>query len=145
MGKFFGTYNRTLDTKNRLQIPSKLLNELPKNFFMLRGFEGCISLYLENDFNNLVNKLSSLNFLEENNRAYIRLTLSSVNELEVDSHGRISLSKQLIETYKIQKDVIIIGLIDHFEIWDKETYLTYEKKQSSHYEDIAENIGKKEE
>ncbi len=144
MGKFFGNYSRTLDEKNRLQIPSKLLKDLPEKFYVLKGFEGCLSVYLEEDFNSLMEELSALSYREPAKRAYVRLTLSSVNELEVDSHGRISISKELIDRYNIGKEVILLGALDHFEIWDKDSYNAYEDKFSSEYEEIAKALDERE-
>ncbi len=142
MGIFFGTYTRTLDEKNRLQVPSKLIASLPTKFYLLKGFEGCLSVYLESDFSKLVESLSKLSYLEAKSRAYVRMTLSSVNELEVDSHGRIALGKEIVETCKIGKNVTIIGALDHFEIWDEEAYATYLSQNEGRYEDIAEGLGK---
>lgn len=142
MGIFYGTYERTLDEKNRLQIPSKLLNALPKKFYVLRGFEGCLDVYLEDDFNRLADDLSSLSYRDPKSRAYVRLTLASVTELEVDSHGRISLCKNLIDAYRIGKNVTIIGALDHFEIWDSLSYEKYERENASSYEAIAESLNK---
>ncbi len=142
MGIFFGTYSRTLDEKNRLQIPSKLIGELPHSFYVLKGFEGCLSVYLENDFTKLVEELKKLSYLEEKSRAYLRLTVSSVNELEVDPHGRLLLSKDLVEAYKIGKNVTIIGALDHFEIWDSEKYASYLSSHEGDYEALAEVVGK---
>lgn len=144
MGKFYGTYARTLDEKNRLQVPSKLVKELPDKFYVLRGFEGCLDVYLEEDFLRLTDDLSTLSYRDPKSRAYVRLTLASVVELEVDSHGRISLYKGLVDSYKVGKDVTLIGALDHFEIWDTLAYQKYEEEQASHYEELAQNLGKEE-
>lgn len=125
MGKFFGTYSRTLDDKNRLQIPTKLIGQLPSRFYVLRGFEGCLSVYEEEEFQKLLEKLQNLSYLDEESRAYIRLAASSAAELDVDSHGRVALSKQLVDDYRIGKDVTIIGVLDHFEVWDATSYAKY--------------------
>lgn len=142
MGIFFGTYSRSLDEKNRLQIPSKLLSPLPSKLYSIRGYEGCLSIYLESDFLSLAQKLSSLSYEESKSRAYIRLALSSVSEMEIDSHGRLPLGKELIDLYHIGKNVIIIGVLDHFEIWDEGAYLDYQKKNSGEYEALAEDLRK---
>ena len=47
---FFGTYQRNLDNKFRLQLPNKLVKEMPEHFYLLRGFEGALSIYEEKDF-----------------------------------------------------------------------------------------------
>lgn len=142
MGIFFGTYSRTLDEKNRLQVPSKLVSDLPDKFYVLKGFEGCLGVYLEDEFHRLLDDLSSLSYREEKSRAYVRLTLASVTELEVDSHGRLPLGKDLVDSYHIGKDVVLIGALDHFEIWDANAYRNYESENASHYEELAEHLGK---
>lgn len=137
MGKFFGTYYRTLDEKNRLQIPSKLVKEMPSRFFVLRGFEGCLSIYEEEQFNALLNRLESLSYLDETARSYVRLASASASEMEVDSHGRITVSSDLAKSYGIGSDVAIIGVLDHFELWDKSAYEKYLAEKAPSYEELA--------
>lgn len=140
MGKFFGTYNRNLDSKNRLQIPSKLVKEIPDKFYLLRGFEGTLAIYEEKEFNEFLSKLEAMSYMEPKARTYLRLSLSSVDILEVDSHGRITLSAAVTSMYKISNEVTIIGVLDHFEIWDRKTYEEYQKNNVSSYEKIAEDL-----
>lgn len=138
VGNFFGTYSRTLDDKNRLQIPTKLVESMPSRFYVLRGFEGCLSVYPEENFQKLLANLQSLSFNDEANRAYIRMALSSACEMDVDSHGRIALTKQLVDDYKIGKNITIIGVLDHFEIWDEASYKQYLLTNSKDFESLAE-------
>ena len=90
VGMFFGTYQRNLDNKFRLQLPNKLVKEMPEHFYLLRGFEGALSIYEEKDFQKYLSSLEKMSFLEEKARTYMRLALSSVEVLDTDSHGRIS-------------------------------------------------------
>jgi MraZ protein len=142
MGKFFGTYSRTLDEKKRLQIPTKLVKEMPRSFYVLKGFEGCLSLYEEDEFNALMAKLESLSYLDKTARDYVRLSSASVMELEVDSHGRITLPTELATTYKFSNDVVLIGVLNHFELWDKAAYESYLAEKSPLYESLAEGSSK---
>jgi len=137
VGNYFGTYSRTLDDKGRLQIPSKLVGGKAKRFFILKGFEGCLSVYEEDGFNTLLAKLQSMNFLDEDARNFIRLTSASVQTLDVDSHGRVLLSKQTLDDYRILKDVTLIGVLDHFEIWDSTSYARYQLQNAGNYEMLA--------
>jgi len=137
VGNFFGTYSRTLDDKNRLQIPTKLVESMPSRFYILRGFEGCLSVYPEDSFLELLKSLKSLSFLDEESRTYIRLAASSAAEMPVDSHGRIALTKQLVDDYRIGKEITIIGVLDHFEIWDSVSYAKYLLAHSHDYESLA--------
>ena len=142
MGRFFGTYQRTLDAKLRLQIPTKLVKDMPSRFYLLRGFEGSLSLYLEEDFNLYLSTLSKLSYLDSNAIAYVRLASSSVEILEVDSHGRINIGSEIAKRYSISNEVTIIGVLDHFEIWDKKSYEEYLKANEASFESIAEDLSK---
>ena len=142
MGNYYGRYERTLDERGRLQLPSKLFgNALPKSFFTLKGFEGCVSIYEKAAFDSLLSELSQKSYLVKNNRSFIRATLDSVKELEVDAHGRITISKDLSERYEIKSAVVVLGVIDHFEIWDQEKYEAYLKDAKANYEQLAEEMG----
>lgn len=138
MGIFVGTYYRSLDEKGRLLIPSKLKSEGTTSYFMLKGFEGCIAVYEKDEFERLIASLKALDFKKEENRAYIRLASASINELPLDSHNRVLIGKGILDNYRIGNDVTIIGVLDHFEIWDNVAYAQYQIANDSHYEELAE-------
>lgn len=137
MGNFFGTYRRTLDAKGRLQVPSKLLLPGLKGLYLLRGFEGCLSVYEEEAFQGLVEKLKGMNFMDPDARQFIRMASASVQELKLDSHGRITLGKDTLMDHGIKEEVVIIGVIDHFEIWDPMSYAHWQMEHSLQYESLA--------
>ena len=62
---FFGSYSHSLDDKNRLMIPSKMRESLSSKLFMMRGFDGAISVYEQDAFNALMAKLEKMAFLKE--------------------------------------------------------------------------------
>lgn len=137
MGKFFGTYLRTLDSKNRLQVPSKLVSEMPERFYALRGYEGSLSIYEEEDYQRLMARLDTMSYEKAENRHFIRLLASSINILEVDSHGRITINSDLVKLGNIHQDVVILGVVDHFELWDRISYEKYLAEQAPKFEELA--------
>lgn len=137
MVNFFGTYSRTLDEKGRLLLPAKLAAGKIKRLYVLKGFEGCLSVYLQDEFEKLMQNLQSLDYGDPEKRAYIRLASASVNELEVDSHGRILLGRSLLKDYGLSNDVTIIGVLDHLEIWDPTAYAKYQLAGSASYDYAA--------
>ena len=143
MGKFLGTYNRSLDSKMRLQIPSKLVKELPERFYAVRGFDGCFSVFLEDGLNRLLDKLEGMDFFGKKERDLIREISSSAKEMEVDSHGRITIDHDLAEKYRIGQEVTVIGVIDHFEVWDRGRYEEYKAAAESGFELEAEELASK--
>lgn len=139
---FFGNYSHALDEKNRLVIPRKMREQLGSKVFIMKGFDGALSIYHESAFSKLVEQLEKLQFNHKKERDYLRIQLASVVELEFDRLGRIIIPGQLLNKYHIGKDVLIVGVGDHIEIWNQTLYEEYAKSVEQSFEDIAEEIGK---
>ncbi|MCD8195266.1 MAG: division/cell wall cluster transcriptional repressor MraZ [Coprobacillus sp.] len=140
----FGRYEHTLDDKGRLMIPSKFRSELGSTLYIMKGYDGALSIYKQSTFESLSSEIESYSFEKRNSRAFIRTRLSSTYELEVDKLGRITLPSALLSRYGIGKDVIVLGVNDHMEIWDRDKYLEYESKCDASDEETAENLVKDE-
>ena len=144
---YFGTYEHSLDDKGRLLIPRRLKDGLNEGslLFIMKGYEGCISVYNEDEFNKLVKECSSISFNKKNSRAYLRMMLSSVVDLKVDKVGRIQIPTPVLAKDEIGKQVVIIGVGDHFEIWDLVKFNEYQKEANDNFESIAESLEKEDE
>ena len=139
---YFGYYEHTLDDKGRLSLPRRLREGLSEGslLYILKGFEGCLSVFNELEFQKVCEEANSISFNKKNSRSYLRIMLSSVVELSLDKVNRIQLPTQILNKYQISRNVALIGVGDHFEIWDLESYKTYEKEALKHYEEVAETI-----
>lgn len=136
----FGHYEHTLDEKGRLVIPRKLRDELGQLVYILKGFDGALAVYQATKFEELASQIDKMPFNKASTRSYIRAQLSSACDLEVDKMGRVQLPTHLLNKYSIGKDVVILGVGDHMEIWDKSAYEEYEKNMDKDFEDIAEEL-----
>ena len=139
---FFGSYSHSLDDKNRLVIPSKMRNELGVHLYIMKGFDGAISMYPEKAFEKLMMEFNSLPFNKKDARSYLRTQLATTSELEIDKAGRVIIPNTLLEKYNISKSVMVIGMGDHIEVWDSKVYEAYEAEADKNFEDIAENLTK---
>ena len=137
---FFGLYEHTIDEKNRLMVPRKMRDEAGVKLFIMKGFDGALSIYKANAFEKLVSETENLPFNMRNSRDYIRATLASAFEIDVDRQGRIQIPTTLMNKYNITKEVVVIGVGDHFEVWSKQAYDEYEKRVNDSFESIAENL-----
>ena len=139
---YFGYFEHTLDDKGRLSLPKRIKEGLLENasLYVLKGFEGCLSVYNESEFNKLCQECEKISFNHKNSRSYLRIVLSSVVQLNLDKVGRIQLPSQILSKYNIKKDVVILGVGDHFEIWDSEIYKAYELDANENFESIAEKM-----
>lgn len=135
---FFGTYSRNLDPKGRLMLPRELGIEGGATLYVMKGFEGCVSIYKEEAFNKMVEKLSTLDYTDPSTRTYVRLASASMKKLPVDKTGRVLLGADLLKDYAIGKEVTLLGVIDHLELWDAGSYASYLLSNGRDYDALAE-------
>lgn len=142
---YFGSFVHNLDEKGRLMIPRKMREELGYKVYIMKGFEGSLSLYNEDRYQELVKEFSRLSFNQAKVRDYLRLQFASTYEMDVDKLGRVQLPTALLNKYNISKEVMVLGIGDHIEVWDKAKYEEYENSIRDSFEDIAEDIDAKRE
>ena len=123
---FIGEYESTVDSKGRFLLPSgfkKQLPEMDKALFVLnRGFEKCLTLYPIQSWKPLYEKISMLNDFDPKVREFRRYFLNGAVQIELDSAGRILMSKSLMEYAGLGKDIVLVSAVNKIEIWDKEKY-----------------------
>ncbi len=136
----FGNTLHNLDNKNRLVIPRKFVNKLGNKVYILKGYEGCLSLFSEDAFKTYINNLSKYDFEKKNSRDVIRVALSSVYELEIDSKNRIQLPCDLISKYQISNSLMVVGVNDHLELWNKDKWNEYISVAEESYEQNSERL-----
>ncbi len=137
---FFGSYEFNIDDKGRVVIPSKMRDEVGSKLYLIKGFEGCISLYKEEDFQKYISKIQSLPYEKSKVRKYTRLLLSSVVELNIDRQGRMLIPVKTLKEYKIGDRAMILGEIDHIEIRDLDSWNSYKEESSKDFELDAESL-----
>lgn len=142
---FFGSYEYQLDEKNRLIVPAKFRGQLGTTVYILKGYDGCISIYTEADFQKYITRLENLPFEKEKARLHQRVLLGSVDELNIDKQGRLQIPLKTIKKYGITKEVVILGVLDHLEIWSREKYADYINENEEEFEKNAEDLLKDEE
>ena len=142
---FFGSFAHTLDEKGRLMIPRKMREELGYKVYIMKGFDGSLSLYNEERYQKLIEEFTKLSFNQQKVRDYLRLQFASTYEMEVDKLGRVQLPTALLTKYNISKEVLVLGIGDHIEVWDKAKYEEYENGIRDEFESIAEEIDTKKE
>ncbi len=140
---FYGSYFHTLDDKNRLYLPSRLRQNAGERLYILKGYDGTLAIYSEESFKKYTDELSSLSFADHLSRDVARVALSSVYELEFDKANRIQIPTALVERYEITKDVVVLGVIDHIEIWSKDKWEHYLKDNEKDFEVKSEQLLKK--
>ena len=119
---FTGEYHHNLDAKGRLIIPAKFRDQLGTEFTVTRSLDGCLAMYAAKEWEILENKLSALPMTNEKARGLKRFLLGSANTCELDKQGRILIPPVLRDTANLDKDITLLGVGDHIEIWNADLY-----------------------
>lgn len=115
---FSGKANHNVDAKGRLFIPASFREELGERFVVAKGFgEPYLIIYPMREWESLISKIDALG-LGKDIRGLKRYVMISSNPTEMDSQGRIVLSKEHREFAGLGKEVTLIGMKDTVEIWD---------------------------
>ena len=136
---FIGEYHHSIDEKGRLTIPSKLREDLGEQFILTRGLDGCLFIYPNNEWNNVINKYKELPNIKEA-RNFMRFFLSGAVNCELDKQGRINIPSPLIKYSNLLKDCIIIGVNDRLEIWSKENWESFVSENEQSFSDMADHL-----
>ncbi|MGH8378454.1 MAG: division/cell wall cluster transcriptional repressor MraZ [Gammaproteobacteria bacterium] len=125
---FRGVNNLTLDAKGRLAVPSRYRESLVEacNSQLVvtidRGYY--LLIYPLPIWEEIETKLAHLPSLHPQVRELQRLLVGHATEVGMDSHGRVLLPQELREFAKLERDVVLLGLMNKFELWDKATWDT---------------------
>ena len=119
---FSGEYHHSLDTKGRLIVPAKFREILGSRFWIGKGFDQCLQIYDEEDWEAFSNSLKALPKNSDKARKLVRYFMSGTVEVEIDKQGRILLPQVLRDRAGLDKDITLLGVGDHIEIWDTNTY-----------------------
>ena len=139
---FHGTFDHTLDSKNRLTVPSKLRTAFAEGAFLVRSTERCISLYPSATYSAQTEAaLSGLNPLHPQARELRRYFHSNASQVELDSAGRVMLSARQLEHAGIERDVVVIGAGDCLELWDPSIWAAYDQDLTARAPDITASLG----
>jgi MraZ protein len=139
-----GEYEHTLDDKNRLTLPAKFRNSFPEGLVVTRGMDGCLYLYGRPDWDRLVeSRLGVLDPMSRDDRMIQRYFFSSAAEAAPDKQGRIMIPAALARHAGLQRDVVVAGVFDHLEIWDRDAWRAQLKDVEGRAEDVAERLAAK--
>ena len=117
---FTGTYQNSIDSKNRMIIPSRYRDQLGGHCMLTRGFDRCLYIYSMDDYEVLVNKSRKLPQSDRDVRKFIREFFSNTEECHLDSQGRILIPQHLRDYAGINKNLVTKGALDKIEIWSTE-------------------------
>ncbi|MHB8254838.1 MAG: division/cell wall cluster transcriptional repressor MraZ [Acidiferrobacter sp.] len=125
---FRGVNNISLDSKGRIAIPTRyregLLARCAGQLIMTVDRDHCLLLYPLPEWEVIEAKLVRLSSFNHHTRRLQRLLIGHATECDMDGAGRILLPAPLREFAALDKDIMLIGQGNKFELWDQATWNT---------------------
>ena len=141
---FYGEYLHSLDKKNRIIIPARFRDPITdsgvEKFFITRGLDECLFVFPESEWRTQENRFKEMSFTKEKARKFQRQFFGGAFEAVPDKQWRILVPDTLKEYAKLSKGVMVVGVSNRIEIWDKSKWQEYSVSSKQEYEDIAENL-----
>ncbi|MBO1256413.1 division/cell wall cluster transcriptional repressor MraZ [Alteromonas sp. 5E99-2] len=124
---FRGANAINLDSKGRLAIPTKYRRALVDDcagqlVCTIDTKQSCLLLYPLHEWEEIEMKLLKLSTMIEQENRLQRLLLGNATEGEMDKTGRINLSQHLLQYAGLDKQIMLVGKLNRFEIWDANTW-----------------------
>jgi transcriptional regulator MraZ len=135
-----GEYEHTLDDKNRLTLPARFREAFADGIVVTRGMDGCLYGYSRSSFDGLVTRMAALDELSRESRLVRRHFFSGAWDGDLDKQGRVMLPAPLLTSARLTREVVVAGVYDHVEIWDRAAWRAHLEEVEGSAEHVAERI-----
>ena len=139
---FRGTFDYSLDQKNRLTVPAKYRAELGESVVLATGTDGCVEVWRPGEFDGRIEAaLAGRNPLSREAREIRQWFFGNSHEIELDSAGRVAVPASLQGHAGLSKEVVVTGAGDHFQIWDRGKWGDHKSGLGQKIDDLIEGLG----
>ena len=134
-----GEYEHIVDGKNRILISNKLRSQIDaeeqgSNFYLVLGANGILCLYPEKHFEQVVLAASAQSTPADEAVAFERMSFALACKVELDGQGRLLLNEKLRKRAQLRARVTLVGVRDHVELWNSETWQEYLTNNMAQYQ-----------
>lgn len=141
---FYGEYLHSIDNKSRVIIPSKFRSGIKESdtqtLYLTRGLDQCLFIFPETEWRSQETKFKNMSFTKKEFRKFQRIFFSGASVASPDKQWRILIPDYLKEYAGLDKSIMVIGVSNRMEIWDKRKWEEFYGDSKQNYEEIAENL-----
>jgi len=141
---FFGEYEHTIDDKNRVTLPARFRDALAAGIVLTRGLDECLDVYSRADWDaSVATRLADLDPFSREARELKRFFFAAASDAELDKQGRVLVPPALARRARLGREVVVAGVHDHLEIWDRAAWADHVTKVEGSADDVAERLAEK--
>jgi MraZ protein len=124
---FLGEHEHTIDAKGRMAVPARFRAQMDRGAVISKGMGACLSVYTMDRWEEKSAELISGKTSDEL-RDFERRIYPSASEVELDGQGRMIIPAKLRAYARLESEVTVAGVRDHFEIWDRASWKAYQDR-----------------
>jgi MraZ protein len=137
-----GTFKRLVDEKLRVAIPKRLRDAMECTsggvLYITPGTDRSLEIYSEEAFSQLAERLALVSPTRQDVRAFLRLFYAQAQRVELDRQGRLHIPLELVQLARLDKEIVLLGVQNHLELWAADQWRQYITEKQTHYDEIAE-------
>ena len=134
MADLLGTHSYQLDQKGRISLPVRFREAFADGAYLTLGQDGCLFCFPRVEWERRSDEVASSPLSDADGRAYSRQFFGSSDEAKLDGQGRVTIPQRLREAVGIDKEVVVLGVRDRMEIWDREAHDRYTERYAAAYQ-----------
>jgi MraZ protein len=139
---FRGTFDYSLDVKNRLTVPAKFRASLSDGVVLAKSIEPCVQVWTPTGFEAYTDAaLQGVHPLSDQARKLNRFFSANSFDTDLDSAGRVMVPTFLLEHGGLRKEVVVTGAGECLEVWDRGAWADYNIALSNELPDITATFG----
>ena len=136
---FKGTYHHRIDPKGRLPVPATFRRSLGDQV-VVTLLDQCLAAYPPAEWTKLEAQLAALPAFSRPVKALTRLLASRAADCEIDVQGRILLPPALRQAASLDRDALVVGVLNRFEIWSPEAWDAFVRESERLLDDVTLDI-----
>jgi MraZ protein len=137
---FLGTHTPKLDEKGRVILPAKFRDELSSGLVLTKGQEGCLYVFSQREFESYYAQLRQAPLTNQGSRDFLRVFLSGASQELLDSQNRVTIAQELRTYAGLERDLTVIGVGNHAEIWATSAWDAYYAAKESGFSATSEEV-----
>jgi MraZ protein len=122
---FRGSHPHNLDEKGRIIIPTRFRDYIRaggSDAVMITGMDRCLFAYTLDGWGKVENRILSMVENSDTMRRFRRSFVGNAHECPLDKQGRVLIPPQLRAYAALEKEILLVGVLNHFEVWSKENW-----------------------
>ena len=122
---FRGSSTHNLDAKGRIIIPSRFRDVIRaggNDAIMLTRMDKSLFAYTVSEWQKIEDRILDLAEKSDYMRRFRRVFVGNAFECQCDKQSRVLIPPSLRKYAQLVKEIVLVGVLDHFEVWSKENW-----------------------